>query len=183
MNRDLSKISKEIAAFYETYDHYEFQDQYSSFDEAIDDINNALLKENGIYNMTKSIISVISDISLENDLRYCDINDSFNTAIKIIKNLNTIMNKEQELNSTIKSWYISEYYSDELGSTLNPNSTFNDLNNLLLSGKGDEVYDLLGGDSDSVIRERCFEKLADILDVNYNEIYNKWLDSDDMELG
>jgi len=78
------------------------------------------------------------------------------------------------LNMSIKEWYTKTYPSDTLGETLNETTTFSDLANLLDSGEGD-VYKLLGGDADSVIRERSFEKLSELKDIDYNEIYYKWL--------
>ena len=91
------------------------------------------------------------------------------------------VNLIEKLDTNIKNWYIKEYSSDELGKTLSDNVTFLDLNNLLNSGKGD-VYSLLGGYADSVIRERVFEKLAEIEEVSYDEIYYKWLNLKDNDL-
>jgi hypothetical protein len=65
---------------------------------------------------------------------------------------------------------------DELGVEINEKSTFNGLYKVL-DNKGD-VYHYIGV-SDSLVRERVFEKLADIMGVKYDEIYQKWLDSDD----
>jgi len=79
-----------------------------------------------------------------------------------------------DLDMNIKDWYIKTYPSDLLGETLNDTTTFKDLNNLLDSGK-DDIYKLLGGDADSVIRERIFEKLSEIEEVEYDEIYYRWL--------
>lgn len=102
-------------------------------------------------------------------------------AKKIIEQMVKDNNKKVEdiiskLDVSIKDWYIKEYPSDELGDTLSPTSTFLDLNNLLNSHKGNQVYGLLGKYSDTVIRERCFQKLAELTDQNYEAIYNKWMD-------
>jgi len=40
--------------------------------------------------------------------------------------------------------------------------------------KGSDMYAEMGT-ADSVIRERCFEKLAEIMNVEYSVIYDKWL--------
>ena len=69
---------------------------------------------------------------------------------------------------------------DNLGTTLSSAATFLDLNNLLNSGKGD-VYKLLGGESDSIIRERCFMKLSELTEQEYDTIYTKWLNTEDKE--
>lgn len=85
-----------------------------------------------------------------------------------------IVNIIEKLDVSIKSWYISKYPSDEVGNTLSSTATFLDLNNLLNSGKGD-VYSLLGGDADTNVRERCFEKLCELTNQTYDEVYNKWI--------
>ena len=102
-------------------------------------------------------------------------------AKKIIEQMVKENNKKVEsmiskLNISIKDWYIKEYPSDEMGDTLSPTSTFLDLNNLINSHKGNQVYGLLGKYSDTVIRERCFQKLAELTDQNYEAIFDKWMD-------
>lgn len=102
-------------------------------------------------------------------------------AHKIIEQMVKENNKKIEdiiskLDISIKDWYIKEYPSDELGNTLSSTSTFLDLNNLLNSHKGNQVYGLLGGDSDTVIRERCFQKLAELTNQSYKDIYDKMMD-------
>lgn len=72
----------------------------------------------------------------------------------------------------IKVWYVKEYKTDELGENINDNVTFEDLFNTL-DTYGD-VYKLLGV-GDSVIRERVFGKLAEIMEVDYDYIYEQWL--------
>ena len=77
--------------------------------------------------------------------------------------------------NTIKDWYIKNYPTDDLGEELN-DATFNDLMTALNDGVN--VYSVIGVD-DSVVRERLFEHLAEINGVEYNNIYDKWLESDD----
>jgi len=84
-----------------------------------------------------------------------------------------------ELQVNIKEWYIKEFPTDEVGATLNDDVNFFDLHNLLFSRDGDKVYEFLGGEADSIVRERCFEKLAKLEKVTYDEIYDKWLGIDD----
>ena len=73
----------------------------------------------------------------------------------------------------IKDWYRNNYKTDELGEEINLTVTFNDLYNALLNNK--DIYDLIGV-SDSLIRERLFEKLSDLLGVKYEDVYSMWLD-------
>lgn len=72
----------------------------------------------------------------------------------------------------IKEWYIKEYPTDELGIEINDEITFYDLFVVLDTYK--DVYEALGV-MDSIIRERVFGKLADIMKVDYDHIFEQWL--------
>jgi hypothetical protein len=72
----------------------------------------------------------------------------------------------------IKEYYLQAFPTDDLGLELNETPTFPGLLNQLIVG-GD-VYRYIGV-SDSVIRERLFEKLAETLEVSYEYVYNLWL--------
>jgi hypothetical protein len=72
----------------------------------------------------------------------------------------------------IKEFYLETYPTDELGVELNETATFIGLYHELLIG-GDP-YEYIGV-GDSVIRERLFEKLANIIDTSYGYVYNLWL--------
>lgn len=73
---------------------------------------------------------------------------------------------------SIKNWYCIEYPSDDLGDEINPELTFNDL--IIAMYYREDCYRVLGV-GDSLIRERVFEKLADIFVKSYDDIYNLWL--------
>lgn len=77
------------------------------------------------------------------------------------------------MNTNIKDWYMKEYAFDKVGLTLNNDITFEGLFEVLDS-YGD-VYEYLGGDADSLVRERCFCKLAELMQVDYDYIYEQWL--------
>ena len=77
------------------------------------------------------------------------------------------------METKIKEWYIQEYPTDEVGETLNEESTFKDLYEAL--DNYEDIYDILGGEADSIVRERCFEKLAEIMQVGYDYIYEQWI--------
>ena len=72
----------------------------------------------------------------------------------------------------IKEWYIKEYPTDELGVEINNDITFYDLFIVLDTYKS--VYEALNV-WDSIVRERVFGKLAEIMDVDYDYIYEQWL--------
>lgn len=73
---------------------------------------------------------------------------------------------------SIKQWYCNEYPEDEMGEGINPDITFEDLFNVLDNYQN--VYEALGVD-DSIIRERAFAKLATIMGVEYDYIYDQWM--------
>ena len=73
---------------------------------------------------------------------------------------------------TIREYYLENYPTDELGVSLNVTPTFAGLLNQLIVG-GD-IYQYIGV-SDSIIRERLFERLAEELEVSYDYVYNLWL--------
>ena len=81
-----------------------------------------------------------------------------------------------DMSTKVGDWYMKEHSADGAGSLINPDITFEDLYNAI--GQTD-VYKLLGV-GDSVIRENCFAKLAEIKCVDYTEIYNKWLGDTDI---
>lgn len=74
------------------------------------------------------------------------------------------------MKTKIKEWYMKEYPTDELGAEINNEITFEDL----FVALDKDVYEVLGV-GDSIVRERCFEKLAEIMNVAYEDIYYKWL--------
>ena len=72
----------------------------------------------------------------------------------------------------IREWYINEFPSDELGIEINPNLTFDGLARILNNYA--DVYEYIGV-SDSIVRERCFEKLSEVNNTEYSVIYELWL--------
>lgn len=78
---------------------------------------------------------------------------------------------ENEKNK-VKEWYLKEYNTDELGKEINEEITFYDIFYALDRYK--DIYEILGVE-DSIVRERVFQKLADIMKVEYNYIYEQWL--------
>ena len=74
----------------------------------------------------------------------------------------------------IKEWYIKEYPTDELGVEIDNEITFEDLFVVLDTYK--DVYEALNV-WDSIVRERVFSKLAEIMNVDYDYIYEQWLKS------
>jgi hypothetical protein len=74
--------------------------------------------------------------------------------------------------STIKEYYVENFPTDDLGLELNETPTFPGLLNKLIVGE--DVYRYIGV-TDSIVRERLFEKLAETLNVSYDYVYKLWL--------
>lgn len=78
--------------------------------------------------------------------------------------------KNNDFSQSIKEWYTATYPTDNLGSGIT--GTFEGAMQCLLSG-GD-FYGYVT-EADSIVREHIFSKLSKMLDVEYDEIYNLWL--------
>ena len=74
----------------------------------------------------------------------------------------------------LRQYYINSYPSDPLGKEMNKDITFVELFECLDNYQ--DVYSLINV-YDSLVRERLFGKLANIIGVDYNYIYNQWLQS------
>ena len=73
----------------------------------------------------------------------------------------------------IRNYYVNEFPSDELGLEIDLNANFE---SLWLAIRGDMVYEYIGV-SDSVIRERVFEKFSELTGHTYDYIYQQWLNA------
>ena len=73
---------------------------------------------------------------------------------------------------TIREFYVNAFPTDELGPEINSQATFEGLF-YELDNYGD-VYEYIGV-GDSIVRERCFERLSEIMGVTYDEVYSQWL--------
>lgn len=80
----------------------------------------------------------------------------------------------------IKNWYLKNYPTDDLGNEIDENISFWSL--YIYLKQRYNVYSVLAV-SDSLVRERVFEKLSEIIGVEYNDIYNLWLKSDKYSKG
>ena len=74
----------------------------------------------------------------------------------------------------IKEFYLNNYPTDELGVELNENTNFTGLLNELFTDN--DVYGYIGV-GDSIIRERLFSKLSEILNCPYDYVYDLWLNN------
>lgn len=79
-------------------------------------------------------------------------------------------------NTKIREWYMDEYPTDELGEEIREGLTFYDLYEAMDNYM--DVYRVLDVD-DSIVRERVFSELAELMDVDYDYIYQQWLQTKD----
>lgn len=82
--------------------------------------------------------------------------------------------EENKLKLNVKEWYKGEYPTDNLGDRIKEDTTFYDIFYALDNYK--DIYDIIGV-TDSLVRERIFEKLATLMEVDYDYIYDQWLKS------
>jgi len=74
----------------------------------------------------------------------------------------------------IREFYLENYPTDELGIELKDDTNFTGLLNELFTDN--DIYGYIGV-GDSIIRERLFEKLSEILNCSYDYVYNLWLNN------
>ena len=75
------------------------------------------------------------------------------------------------MNETLKNWYRKNYPEDSIVDDMVDGYTFYDLFETLDRRKN--VYDLFV--HDSVVRERLFERLACLIQADYDYVFDQWL--------
>lgn len=83
--------------------------------------------------------------------------------------------EENKLKLNVKEWYRGEYPTDDLVEEIKDEVTFEDVFNALDTYK--DIYEVIGNGIDSLVRERIFNKLATLMEVDYDYIYDQWLKS------
>lgn len=81
------------------------------------------------------------------------------------------MTRNEEARVSIRDYYTETYPTDEMGPSLK-NISFADFYGGLVMKR--DICDWMGV-ADSLIRERLFSKLADILEKDYDYVYDLWL--------
>lgn len=81
------------------------------------------------------------------------------------------MTKNEEARVSIRDYYMETYPTDEMGPELK-DITFADFFGGLVMRE--DIYEW-GNVGDSIVRERLFSKLADILEKDYDHVYDLWL--------
>ena len=88
-----------------------------------------------------------------------------------IQRQNMAQEAEEKLRQSVKAWYVAEYPSDELAGEIRDITFYDFLDRL---NHEEDPYELLGV-GDSIVRERVFGRAAELLQVDYDVIYLKWL--------
>lgn len=83
--------------------------------------------------------------------------------------------EENRLKLNVKEWYRGEYPTDDLVEEIKDTVTFEDVFEAL--DNYEDIYEVIGNGIDSIVRERIFNKLATLMEVDYDYIYDQWLKS------
>lgn len=81
------------------------------------------------------------------------------------------MDATKGIHQKVRDWYALEFPSDELGADIS-DITFKGVVECL--NHGSDVYEVLGV-ADSIVRERVFDRTAELLQVDYDVIFKKWI--------
>lgn len=85
-----------------------------------------------------------------------------------------------KIEKSIKEWYCEHYPDDELGPMIPRRLSFYEAYEGLQNGI--DIYTKLGPAADSIVRERIFEELTVRKEVDYNTVYQMWLDCEEEDL-
>ena len=77
---------------------------------------------------------------------------------------------DKNFSASIRKWYVKAYPTDDLG----PELVGNFAGALETMAKGGCIYDYMGV-GDSLVRERLFTRLSEMLGLDYDHIYELWL--------
>lgn len=81
------------------------------------------------------------------------------------------MTRNEEARISIRDYYTETYPTDEMGPSLKDISFADFYGGLVMK---QDIYDWMGVE-DNLIRVRLFSKLADILEKDYDHVYDLWL--------
>ena len=73
----------------------------------------------------------------------------------------------------VRDAYIKKFPDDELGLEINPRVTFKSVWNAMQ--KGEDFYEIVGDEIDTVIRERIFAMMSEKFHIPYDDIYDLWI--------
>lgn len=83
------------------------------------------------------------------------------------------MDKMTDLGASVRDWYVDAFPTDDLGPKIPAKLTF--WNAIAALNIGADFYCFLGDAADSIVRERIFGRIANIMDCDYDTVYNTWM--------
>lgn len=94
---------------------------------------------------------------------------------RVVKGKLESVGNTDEKDMLISEWYAEEYPDDTEVMYDANDVSFDDVLQMMVQYGGGNFYDYVGV-GDSVVRNRIFEKIADIYGVSYDDVYHLWLD-------
>lgn len=95
---------------------------------------------------------------------------------KLLSYLKLANDNRQEMDDNIYKWYAKCYPNDEEAEYMNKEISFYDLfAAMCIYNENEDIYRNMIINDDSVLRERIFKKITEILNVKYELIYQLWL--------
>lgn len=83
-----------------------------------------------------------------------------------------VLAKYWDAKQGLRDWYVKKFPDDEIGKEIDPVADFDGLFETLDNYR--DVYEYIGV-GDSIIRERLFSRLAEIMECDYEVVYEQWL--------
>ena len=138
------------------------------------------ISKQDIINVAKSINKSVSESQinwiLENYNSHKKQDPKTNWSLIVENMLYELPLMEKQFKTTtqseIKTWYLTTYSDDKQGVNINWDITFEQAAYCLKSK--DDFYEFIGI-ADTIIRERIFEKIAELYEIDYSVVYNQWL--------
>lgn len=142
------------------------------------DVEDAFNAARGHVQLTDEVMIEASATDLRRMVRAAiisaGVNATFDRVERVCSNILFAVSERPEANgdTKLREWYRLAYPTDSLGEDIRPDVTFMGLYECLRDGH--DVYDYFGV-GDSVLRERFFEKLAELMGRDYDYVYDWWL--------
>jgi len=83
-----------------------------------------------------------------------------------------ITGKKINTRTDVKDWYCKTYKHDEMGQEINPKATWEGV--AVFLDRGQDIYEYIHA-QDSIVRERIMSHLAEMLGLDYDIVYYRWL--------
>ena len=127
-------------------------------------------------------ITTSGGMILVEDDGYSSMEDAMEACDEHIEKMRNASRKTAaSMGDNVRDWYMATFPTDDLGGDIYPHITFSNVALQLINHPGEDIYDYIGV-GDSLVRERIFEQMSEILGCDYDVIYKAWLHGDDGSL-